>query len=124
MNMPTAVKSVLGKYATFSGRASRSEYWWWTLALIIVFVLLGINDGAIIAPILGFEQFAPNAGQPLSLLVALSILLPSLAVSVRRLHDTDRSGWWVLVGLVPLIGNLVLLFFYVQKGADGENQFG
>ena len=124
MDMPTAVKSVLGKYATFSGRAVRSEYWWWSLALIILFVLLAIVEGAIISPILGFDQFSSNAGHPLSLLVCLTILLPSIAVTVRRLHDTDRSGRWLLVGLVPLVGNLVLLFFYVQKGTDGENQFG
>jgi uncharacterized membrane protein YhaH (DUF805 family) len=124
MNMPTAVKSVLGKYVSFSGRASRSEYWWWTLALIILFVVLGVIDGAIIAPLLGLERFASNAGQPLSLLTALLILLPSIAVTARRLHDTDRTAWWLLVGLVPLVGNLVLLFFYVQQGTEGENQFG
>jgi uncharacterized membrane protein YhaH (DUF805 family) len=124
MNMPTAVKSVLGKYLTFSGRASRSEYWWWSLALIILFVMLAVIEGAIIAPLLGFEQFASDAGQPLSLLAGLGLILPSIAVTVRRLHDTERSAWWLLVGLVPLIGNLVLLFFYVQMGTDGENQFG
>ena len=123
MNMPEAVKSVLGKYATFSSRAPRSEYWWWSLALIILFVLVAVIDGAIIAPLLGFERFASSAGQPLSLLIALTILLPSIAVTVRRLHDTDRSAWWRVVGLIPLVGNLVLLFFYVQKGTDGENQF-
>lgn len=124
MDMPTAVKTVLGKYATFNGRAPRSEYWWWTLALIILFIVLGIVDGALIAPIQGFERFAPGAGQPLSLLVSLGIILPSLAVTIRRLHDTDRSGWWVLLGLVPLVGSLILLFFYIQGGTEGENRFG
>ncbi len=61
---------------------------------------------------------------PLSSLLGLAILLPNLAVAVRRLHDTDRSGWWVLIGLVPVIGFLVLIWFYVQKGTEGANRFG
>ena len=124
MDMPTAVKTVLGKYATFSGRAPRSEYWWWTLALIIVFIILALIDSNLIAPMMGFENTDPNAGKPLSMLVSLALLLPCLAVAVRRLHDTDRSGWWILLGLIPLIGSLVLLFFYIQGGTEGENRFG
>jgi len=124
MNMTTAVKTVLGKYAVFSGRASRSEYWWWLLAMIILFTVLGIIDGALVAPMLGFEAFQPDAGQPVSFLVSLGLLLPNLAVSVRRLHDTDRSGWWLLLGLIPVIGTIVLLIFYVQPGTDDSNQFG
>ena len=124
MDMPTAVKTVLGKYATFSGRAPRSEYWWWTLALLIVFIGLGLIDALVITPALGFKVGDPTAGQPLSMLVSLAIFLPCLAVSVRRLHDTDRTGWWLLVGLVPIVGGLVLLYFYVSAGTEGENQFG
>ena len=124
MDMPTAVKTVLSKYATFSGRAPRSEYWWWSLALFIFFVVLAVIDGALIAPMLGFERFEPSAGQPLSLLASLTIILPCIAVTIRRLHDTDRTGWWLLIGLIPLVGSLVLLFFYIQKGTEGENQFG
>ena len=124
MNMTTAVKTVLGKYAVFSGRASRSEYWWWLLAMIILFTVLGLIDGALVAPMLGFEAFQPDAGQPVSFLVSLGLLLPNLAVSVRRLHDTDRSGWWLLLGLIPVIGTIVLLIFYVQPGTDSSNQYG
>lgn len=124
MDMPTAVKTVLGKYATFNGRASRSEYWWWSLALVISFVVLGLIDGALIAPLLGFERFEPRAGGPLTVLACIAIVVPSIAVTIRRLHDTDRSGWWILVGVVPVVGNLVLLFFYIQAGTEGENQFG
>src|SRR5210317_2290696 len=116
MNMMTAVKTVLAKYATFSGRATRPEYWWWILAMIILFTVLGVIDGALIAPLLGFEAFDPDAGQPVSFIASLGLLLPNLAVSARRLHDTDRSAWWLLLGLVPVIGTLVLLFFYVQRG--------
>jgi len=124
MNMQTAVTTVLGKYATFTGRATRSEYWWWVLALILLMLVLGVIDGALVAPVMGFEQFSPEAGQPLSMLASLALLLPSLAVSVRRLHDVDRSGWWYLLSLIPVIGTLVLLYWYVQPGSSGDNRFG
>jgi uncharacterized membrane protein YhaH (DUF805 family) len=124
MEMVTAVKTVLGKYATFSGRAARPEYWWWVLATVILFFVLGLVDGALVAPMMGFEAFEPNAGQPLSVIASLGLLIPNLAVAARRLHDTDRSGWWLLLGLIPVIGSLVLIFFLVQKGTEGTNRFG
>jgi len=124
MNMATAVRTVLGKYVTFTGRASRPEYWWWILAMVLLFIILGLVDGALLAPVMGFEAFAPEAGQPLSMIASLGILLPSVAVSVRRLHDTDRTGWWLLLGLIPVVGNIVLLIFYVQPGTAGDNRFG
>lgn len=124
MDMVTAVKTVLSKYATFSGRAARPEYWWWVLATIILFLVLGVIDGALVAPMLGFEAFEPTAGQPISLIASLGLLIPNLAVAARRLHDTDKSGWWLLLGLIPLIGNLVLIFLLVQRGTEGANRFG
>lgn len=124
MNMSTAVRHVLSNYAVFSGRAPRSEYWWWILAIVIFFAVLGLIEGALIAPMMGFEAFQPEAGRPLSLVFSLGLLLPNIAVSVRRLHDTDRSGWWLLLALIPLLGSLVLIFFYVQPGTDGANRFG
>ena len=123
-NVVAATRTVLAKYRTFTGRASRAEYWWWFLAVIILMVVLGLVDGAVIAPLLGFDVFAENAGRPLSLLASLVLLLPAIAVSIRRLHDIDRTGWWLLLGLVPVIGFLVLLYFYVQKGDAGPNRFG
>ena len=124
MDMKTAVTTVLSKYATFQGRAARPEYWWWVLATLILFIALGILDGVIFAPMMGYEAFSEDAGQPLSFLASLALLLPNLAVAVRRLHDTDRSGWWLLLGFIPLIGTLVLLFFMIQRGTDGANRFG
>ena len=124
MNMQTAVKTVLSKYATFSGRAARPEFWWYTLAVVILSIFLSIIEGAVLAPMLGFEPFAQEAGQPLRWLSSLILFLPSLAVAVRRLHDIDRSGWWYLIILVPIIGALVLLYWYIQRGTDGPNQFG
>jgi uncharacterized membrane protein YhaH (DUF805 family) len=124
MNMQTAVKTVLGKYATFSGRAPRSEFWWFTLAVIILSIIVSIIDGAVVAPMLGFEAFADEAGEPLRMIESLVLLLPSLAVAVRRLHDIDRSGWWYFLIVIPIIGPLVLLYWYIQPGTDGSNQFG
>jgi len=124
MDIKTAVQTVLGKYATFSGRAVRSEYWWWVLATIILFVGLALVDGLVFAPMMGHEAFAEDAAEPLSTLASLALLLPNLAVGVRRLHDIDKSGWWLLLGFIPLIGTLVLIYFMVQPGTDGSNRFG
>ncbi|MCB1730326.1 MAG: DUF805 domain-containing protein [Halieaceae bacterium] len=94
------------------------------LATLILFIALAVVDGLVFAPMMGFEAFSEDAGQPLSFLASLALLLPNLAVSVRRLHDTDRSGWWLLLGIIPIIGTLVLLFFMIQRGTDGANRFG
>jgi uncharacterized membrane protein YhaH (DUF805 family) len=122
--MIEAVQTVLRKYAVFSGRASRSEYWWWILFVVIVSIVSQIIDGAVVAPALGFQAFEEGAGQPLSVLVSLALLLPGLGVAVRRLHDIDRSGWWFLLILVPIVGFLILLYWFVQPGTKGDNQYG
>ena len=124
MNMQSAVKCVLGNYATFSGRAPRSEFWWFALAMWILMIALAVIEGGVVAPMLGFESFAPEAGQPLSLIASLALLIPSIAVGVRRLHDIGRSGWWLLINFIPLIGFLVLLYWLVQPSSEGSNQFG
>jgi uncharacterized membrane protein YhaH (DUF805 family) len=117
MNFQEAVRNVLSNYVTFSGRAPRSEFWWWALAVLIAVLVVGVLDGLL---------FGGSDGgfEPLSTLLGLGILLPNLAVAVRRQHDTDRTGWWILIGLVPLIGFLVLIWFYIQKGSEGANRFG
>lgn len=124
MNFTTAVKTVVSKYARFEGRASRSEYWYWVLALVITSIVLSMIEGAIIAPSIGFEPFDPQVGQPLQLLMLLVVFLPSLAVSVRRLHDGGRSGWWIFIQLVPFIGSLILLWWYIRPGDESDNNFG
>ena len=107
---PDAVKSVLNQYANFSGRARRSEYWWFVLFYALVYVVAAIIDGILGVPIL-------------TLIVALGLLVPALAVSVRRLHDTDRSGWWLLLNLVPF-GGIVVLVFSCLDSQPGPNRFG
>lgn len=123
-NMSAAVRAALSNYATFTGRASRSEYWWWALSVFITFLIIGFLDTFLIAPLLGFDVGEESAGQPLSFIVTLGILVPNIAVGVRRLHDIGRTGWWWLISLVPVVGFLVLLYFLVQPSDEGENQHG
>lgn len=122
MTFLDAIRSGFSNYVTFSGRATRPEFWWWVLFVLLVGAVTNVIDGALIAPILGFGAFEENAGQPLSVLVGLGLLLPSLAVSVRRLHDIGRSGWWVLIGLVPIIGTIILIYWYVQPSSTDANR--
>lgn len=104
---------VLREYATFSGRARRREYWMFVLVNIIVAVALSLIDGVLF-----------DGAMLLSGLYWLAILVPSLAVGVRRLHDTGRSGWWLLISLVPVVGGLVLFVFTVLDGDPGPNAYG
>ena len=115
MSFMTAVQTVLSKYATFSGRARRSEYWWFVLFYLIVAVVATVIDSGA-----GLPQTAGYG--PVTMLVTLALLLPSLAVTARRLHDTGRSGWWMLLSLIP-IGGLVVLFFALQD-SKGPNAWG
>ena len=118
-----AVRTVLSNYATFTGRASRPEFWWWILGVFIISIILQIIDAMVIGPMLGFSAGDENAGQPLTLIFSLLILLPAVAVAARRLHDMGKSGWWLLISFVPIIGALVLLWFYTRP-SDAENQWG
>ena len=102
---------VLKKYAVFTGRARRMEFWMFTLINIIVSIILSCIDVFVGTAILG-------------MIYSLAVLIPSLAVTARRLHDTDRTGWWILIGLVPVIGLIVLLVFMVLEGQPGTNRFG
>ena len=100
-----AVSSVLKGYVKFSGRATRSEYWWFYLFWLILVVVTGMIS------------------ENLAAVLILALLLPSLAVGVRRMHDIGKSGWWLLVALIPLIGGLILLYFLVQPSV-GDNDYG
>ena len=108
----------LKKYAVFSGRARRAEYWYFVLFNIIVAVVLSLID-----TLLGTFNFMQGVGL-LSGLYALAVLIPTLAVTVRRLHDIDRTGWWIFINLIPLIGFIVLLVFAVTDGTPGSNRYG
>jgi uncharacterized membrane protein YhaH (DUF805 family) len=109
---------VLKKYAVFSGRARRKEYWYFVLFNILISIGLTIVD-----MVIGTYNDVMGVGV-LYGLYSLAVLIPGIAVSVRRLHDTNRSGWWLLIGLVPLIGVIVLLVFVVSDSTPGGNQYG
>jgi uncharacterized membrane protein YhaH (DUF805 family) len=103
----------LKKYAVFQGRARRSEYWPFTL---VVSIVLGVLE------FMGGDDM--NGASLLFFLLFAVVFLPLLAVQVRRLHDINRTGWWVLIGLVPVVGGLVLLVFTLLDGTPGDNRFG
>jgi uncharacterized membrane protein YhaH (DUF805 family) len=103
----------LKNYADFSGRARRSEYWYFFLFYLLIYIGL-----AFVGTLFG------KTGAVIPLLFMVAMIIPSLSVGARRLHDIDRSGWWLLISFIPLIGALVLLAFVVQDSQDGENRFG
>lgn len=114
--------AVWKKYAVFAGRARRKEYWhFWLFNILITLVL------AIITTVMGFVSRGTSLGligSCLLCLYGLAVLIPGLAVSVRRLHDTGKSGWWLLIGLVPFVGGIVLLVFMVLDSQRDANQYG
>jgi uncharacterized membrane protein YhaH (DUF805 family) len=111
-----AIAAGFRKYADFKGRARRPDYWFWILFHWLVLMGLAIVD----VEVLG----ARGHGSVLTGLGVLALFLPTLAVAVRRLHDTDRSGWMLLIGFIPLIGSIILLVFFCQRGTPGPNRFG
>lgn len=108
----------LKKYAQFHGRSRRKEFWYFVLFNILINIVLTIVDMTV-----GTYYDTYGIGI-LSGLFALFILIPGIAVSIRRLHDTGRSGWWLLLGLIPLIGGIVLIVFYAKDSEPGTNQYG
>jgi uncharacterized membrane protein YhaH (DUF805 family) len=104
MTFGESIKSCFSNYATFSGRSSRSEYWWWTLFALLVSMGLSLIH------------------ETLSGVFSLAIFLPSIAVAARRLHDIDRSGWWQLTALIPVIGWIIMLYWLVQPPKE-PNRF-
>jgi uncharacterized membrane protein YhaH (DUF805 family) len=99
--------ATLQKYVEFNGRARRKEYWIFTLVNFAISVILAV---------LGLDF--------ISTLFGLAVLLPGLGVSVRRLHDIGKTGWWLLIAFVPLVGLIVLIYFFVQEGESGSNEYG
>ena len=108
----------LKKYAVFSGRSRRMEYWYFVLFNLIAYIVLSLIDA-----LLGTYNIVQGVGL-LSGIYSLAVLIPTLAVMVRRLHDIDRTGWWILINLIPLIGTIVLLVFALTPGTPGSNRYG
>jgi len=143
-------KRPLHKYADFNGRAPRSEYWWFVLAVVVAYIVLSIVES-----IAGINRMVLGVYGPLTVLLWIATLVPQIAVAVRRLHDTDRSGWWILLPIVPYcvafalggaalmrggtgtglgiagiflligaLGAVILLIFMVLAGTPGDNRYG
>ncbi len=106
---------VIRRYADFDGRAGRPEFWWFQLVNLAVYVLVLILASAAV----GFAT-----AELVASLYSLGVFLPGLGVDIRRLHDTNRSGWWILLGAIPLIGGIALLVLFATSGTTGPNRYG
>lgn len=112
IGFPDAVKLCFNKYATFSGRATRAEFWWWQLF------------GLIVSAVTGWWGFLGDFGEWMSYIISLAMLLPSLAVSVRRLHDIGKGGGWIFINLIPLVGWIIFIVWCVKPSEPMPNRFG
>lgn len=110
MNMQEAVRSVLSQYANFSGRARRSEYWFFYLALVIATIIAAVIDVIIGAQIVEWIVFA-------------AVIVPNLAVGARRLHDIGKSGWWQLISIIPIVGWILIIVWFATD-SHGDNEYG
>lgn len=111
-NVEQAFRISLGKYADFSGRSSRPEYWYFMLPIMVIMLIANLVDSLLIGM------------QVLSLIVGLAALVPTLSAGARRLHDTNRPAWWLLLSLVPVVGAIAVIYLCCQPGTQGPNDFG
>lgn len=116
MTFAQSVTTCFKKYATFSGRAKRSEYWWFVLFSYVGSLVISTVEGAI-------NSSAPGEVALLSLAFMLGTFLPSLSVAVRRLHDKGRSGWWWWIWMVPIVGLIILIYWLATEGDPGPNEY-
>jgi uncharacterized membrane protein YhaH (DUF805 family) len=123
MNFQQAVQSCIRRYVDFNGRSARSEFWYFYLAIMAAYVAF-----TVLQTILTLIMGGPNALTVILALVfylaMLGVMLPYIAVSIRRLHDTNRSAWFLLIGLIPLVGGILLIVWFATVGTVGENRFG
>lgn len=129
MQPVNALKAAFQNFVNFKDRTSRAGFWWYVLAYLIVAFILSFVDSALFgggsAEILAGEGMAVSySSGPLGSLWALANFIPIIAISARRMHDTNRTGWLQLLGLIPFLGWIFLIYVYVQKGTAGENRFG
>ena len=120
MGFGDAVRAVMAKYAVFEGRARRAEFWYWALALMVAEIAIMIIGGVLGA----VSESLSVVSLILLCVMLLGTIVPSIAVTVRRLHDTGHSGWWWFIGMVPLVGPILLLVWYCTPGTPGSNAFG
>ena len=123
MGFGQAISYNLNNLTNFSGRASRSEFWWWILFVWIVNVILGFLIN-LVTPSSDGTTSLGFLGNVALLVISVIFFLATLAVAVRRLHDTGRSGWWVLLYWICCIGTIILIVFWVQPSQPSDNQYG
>lgn len=109
------VDTLKHRYADFEGKATRSQYWYFVLFYVLLSIVLVLIDTFVVNPLLGMNIQEASQGGILQMVFALALIIPTIAIGVRRLHDIGKSGWWMLISLVPIIGFLVLIFFFVQE---------
>ncbi len=123
MSFGQAISAFFSNYANFRGRTRRSGYWWTFLFLVLASIALWFIDLQLFSGVWSQELLDQGSG-PLSIVFGLAIIVPVISLGVRRLHDTGRSGWWVLLGFIPIVGGIILLVFYVQDSQPGSNAYG
>lgn len=115
------------KYAQFTGRADRKEFWYFVLFYVVVSAILTVLDGALFTGGRAYSTsgvWTYSTSGPLASIFGIASFIPGLAVSIRRLHDVGKSGWYVLLNLIPLVGWIIMIFFYAQKGEPQTNVYG
>lgn len=123
MNFTDSIKQFFSRYTDFRGRTSRSGYWWVVLFLVLGSLVMWAVDMFLFEGRYPQELLDQGLG-PVSLLFIAAVFIPNLALGFRRLHDTNRSAWWILIGLVPFVGAVVLLVFYLLPSTPGDNKYG
>lgn len=130
MGFGQAIKSGFSNYVTFSGRARRSEFWWWYLFTIIVGIVAQLIDGLLGLHVYRWTETADGSTMVFTgagwftVLAFLVLFLPTLAMQIRRLHDTDRVGWWWWLNFLCCVGPIILIIFYILPSTPGDNRFG
>lgn len=113
---------VTTQYFDFNGRTAREPFWYYVVAYVVLMIAASVIEAILFGgPSVYGYAYRPN---PLTALLTLALLLPSLGIGARRLHDIDRSAWWLLIGIIPFVGWIILIYWYVQPGTPGPNQFG
>ena len=118
MNFQDSITNCFYNYGVINGRATRSEYWYWVLFVSLVSVFALIIDVSLLGSSID-DEFTP-----LNSIWSLVVFIPGITVTVRRLHDVNRSGWWILISFIPFVGSLIVLVLLIDKGTEGSNKFG
>ncbi|MCK0196708.1 DUF805 domain-containing protein [Ancylobacter sp. 6x-1] len=123
MGFTQAISSVLGQYVSITGRAPRSEYWWWVLFTVLLNAVASIVDTALFGPYTLLAYGDAHIFTPIQSLLGLFLLMPSITVAIRRFHDLDRTGWWLLLTFTG-IGAIIVTVWFMFRGTEGTNSYG